>query len=146
MTASFDFGVATFADAEAYVVDMLKVACAKVTPAPYVGTWFPPDYEKRLKAAPMVICQRVGGVAAGAAAIIDEAVVEIGVLAYQRATAWQLLGGIRAWLLSGQLDKDQFSAVGQVEEVEGPVQKVWDNPDVRWVSHVFKIPIRRSRG
>lgn len=134
-----------FFDAEDLLCDMLELFLRENALDAEVLTSLPVDYEQLLEQHPVVVLQRVGGaVTANTAA--DNALLEIGVVAATRRQAWNLMGQIRAWLLSDDILLAAFPQVAAVEETSGPVQPVWANPEYRWVKHLFSFTIHRKRG
>ena len=131
-----------YPDAEVAVLDALEEPLSQCEPVPEAVSWIPRDYEDQLSATPLVVVQRIG-TAGSLSGQIDGAVIELGVLATTRATAWELLGWLRAWMLTDDA-KRAFTShrLTQVEELSGPVMPAWVNPDHRYVKTNFRVSLR----
>lgn len=134
-----------YPDAEVAVLDALGEPLSRCNPVPEAVSWIPRDYDDQLSKVPLVVVQRIG-TAGSVAGQVDGAIVEVGVLASTRATAWRLLGWLRAWMLTDDA-KRAFTThrLIQVEEFSGPVMPAWVNPDHRYAKTNFRVSLRLDR-
>jgi hypothetical protein len=145
MKMKFPGGIRPWPDAENIICELLDAFAAECDPAPQVCTWIPADYEKIIRQHPLIVIQRIGGVAA-VADQVDKPIIEIGVVSKRRDVSNDLLRHIRAWMLDNQAEEfSRTVRIIDVAEVQGPTMPVWVNPEDRYVKALFTFAIRRPR-
>lgn len=143
-----------FHDAEDVLCDLLEQAvnaspsdggAGKLQPRPAFYTFLPTDYSSMLDTQPIVVVQRIGGVATQRGQV-DNALIELGAVAKTRAQAWHVLGNLRAWIAAdGYRNATTPARIVSLEEVQGPTTPVWINPDHRYVKTIVQLNLRKPR-